>query len=713
MRGAGKTYVGRMAAAALGGKFTDADDVFGEKTQQSVSDFVAANDWAEFRRVETEILREFVQEKTGNHVIALGGGVVESEESRRLLKEHVKAGGNVVFVTRALEDIEGYLDSIGSTAVRPKWGEDFADVFKRREPWYNECSSHEFWNTLIPLAGQSAEEHHTAMKRECERFFGFISGVSDNRPVLDNKTPTSFLSLTFPDVRSALGDIAELTEGADAIELRVDLLSPTGQAPANGNIPPAAYVSQQLSMLRLVSPLPIVYSVRTVDQGGRAPSDNADAYASLVKLGLRSACEYVDLEMAFPDPVLSSLSGQKGTSSIIASWHDWSGDMKWTSSTVQQKFNQCAAHGDIVKIVGTARSVSDNLALAAFVAERNQHQGAKPFLAINMGAHGQLSRILNPTLTPVTHAKMPSVAAPGQLTSKQVLQARHLMGLLPKKQFYLFGSPIGASVSPTLHNTGFGTLGLPHMYGKHETATVDADVERLIRSEDFGGASVTIPLKLAIMDKLDSVSEDAKVIGAVNTIIPRSNPQGGVQLHGDNTDWQAIREAAMTNGASAGCTGLVIGAGGTCRAAIYALYELGAGKILLFNRTRGNADTVAQYFGAEYPIEVIESLETVQGVDVVVSTVPGDSLVLASTGSQEGIMLPENVLSKEKGVAIDLAYKPRDTALVQVANAKEGWNAVTGVEILVLQGLRQFELWTGKKAPGGKIRQAVMAQYNL
>jgi pentafunctional AROM polypeptide len=530
--------------------------------------------------------------------------------------------------------------------------------------------------------------------------------VADNRPTLDNKTPTSFLSLTFPDVGAALADMAELTEGADAIELRVDLLSPSGQAPGNGDIPPAEYVSQQLSMLRLVSPLPIVYSVRTVEQGGRAPSDNAEAYASLVKLGQRSACEYVDLEMAFPDAVLSSLTRSKGNSHMIASWHDWTGKMKWDSSVVEQKYNQCAAHGDVVKIVGTATSVADNLALSAFVTAKTRHEQAKPFLAINMGPHGQLSRILNPTLTPVTHAKMPSVAAPGQLTNKQVLQARHLMGLLPKQQFYQFGSPIGASVSPTLHNTGFETLGLPHLYGKHETAEVDADVERIIRSADFGGASVTIPLKLAIMDKLDSVSDDAKIIGAVNTIIPT---QGG-KLHGDNTDWQAIREAAIQGGAASGCVGLVIGAGGTCRAAIYALYKLGASQILLYNRTRANAESVAASFGSEYAITVIDDLTAVSGADVVISTVPGDSLTLAADG-KDGIALPESVLAKEKGVAIDLAYKPRDTALVRLAVATKGWTAVTGVEILVLQGLRQFELWTGKKAPAGKIRAAVMAQY--
>lgn len=708
MRGAGKTYIGKMAAQALQGEFTDADDVFAERTKMSVSDFVAKNDWAEFRRVEREILSDMTQEKRGNHVIALGGGVVETPEARDLLQQHVEKGGKVVYVTRELAEIEGYLDSIGATAARPKWGEDFATVFERRSPWYKQCSSHEFYNTLEPLAGQSQGEHHTAMRAECERFFRFISGLVSNRPDLESGIPTSFLSLTFADIRPALAQMDELTEGADAVELRVDLLNPSGNAPTTPGLPPISYVAKQLSMLRLVTSLPIVFSVRTKDQGGLASSTDEKAYLDMVRLGVRSACEYVDLEMAWPTSLLDTVKKEKGESHIIASWHDWTGKMKWDGSTVTSKYTQCSSYGDVVKIVGTATSLADNLSLATFA---TSVKTGKPFLGINMGGQGQLSRILNPTLTPVTHASLPSRAAPGQLTNRQVLQGRHLMGLLPTKQFYLFGSPIAASVSPTLHNTGFDTIGIPHNYGRYETTETDEEVRRIIRSPEFGGASVTIPLKLKIMDLLDTVSEDAKVIGAVNTIVPVER-DGQVKLHGDNTDWQAIRQAAQDgfSGSSDGPCGLVIGAGGTCRAAIYALHRLGAKSILLFNRTTANAQTVADSFPAEYGIQVISSLSDLPSESsVVISTVPGISLTLDQ--SPDGIHLPSSILSLKGGIAIDLAYKPHKTALVRLAEKTEGWKAVTGVEILCLQGFKQFELWTGKRAPEGKIREAVMKEY--
>ncbi|WVQ70151.1 pentafunctional AROM polypeptide [Kwoniella botswanensis] len=713
MRGAGKTYIGRLAADVLGGEFTDADDTFFEETKQSVADFVAANSWEEFRRVETEILGRYIQERKGNHVIALGGGVVETEVARQLLQSHVSKGGLVIHVTRALEDIDNFLSSIGNTASRPNWGETFADVFKRREPWYASCSSHEFYNVLEPVGGQSPQQHEQAMRRECGRFFNFIKGIDSNRPRLSADSPTAFLSLTFPDITPALAQIDELTEGADAVELRVDLLNPTGTAPTTPDLPPPSFVAKQLASLRLATSLPIVFSVRSKDQGGMAPSDQPALYQSMVELGIRSACEYVDLEVAWPTDLLQTVSRGKGKSHIIASWHDWTGSMAWDKQAVRSKYSLCSKYGDIVKIVGTAKTLTDNSKLSLFAEEINSQPGSKPLLAINMGSAGQLSRALNPILTPVTHELLPSRAAPGQLTVKQVLQIRNSIGLLPAKKFYLFGSPIAHSVSPTLHNTGFQSLGYPHQYGLHESDKVDQGVLDIIKSPEFGGASVTIPLKLDIIPHLDSVSEDVKIIGAVNTIVPQADGK----LHGENTDWKAIYQATVSdlpaNTKVGQSEGLVIGAGGTCRAAIYALYKVGIKTIYLFNRTLENALKVKDSFPSNYNIVVVDSFDKVVNPSVIISTVPGTSLVLPSS-NDEGIKLPESLLGNGNGgVVIDLAYKPYRTALLELAEiaGKGRWKTVPGVEILVLQGLVQFQLWTGKRAPERKIRESVMSKY--
>lgn len=716
MRGAGKTYIGQIAAETLAGEYTDADDAFIATTGMHVSKYVAEYGWPKFRETETDILATFLREKRGNHVIGLGGGVVESEPARKMLMDHVKDGGVVVHVIRDIEEIEQYLDKIGGTAQRPKWGEDFASVFKRREPWYQECSSHEFVNIIYPIAGQTLTDHHRAMRAECKRFFQFVTGREMNRPVVagPNAQPSAFLSLTFPDLTDALPNMDVLTEGADAIELRIDLLSDDGKTPTKPQLPSGAYVAMQLAQLRLVSSLPIVYSVRSKDQGGWAPSEDAAGYEALVRQGCRMAAEYVDVELAWPADTITRIVAGKRETALIASWHDWTGDMKWNGPEVSAKYADGSRFAEIVKIVGTAKGMGDNAALTTFV-ERKKAAGGKPLLAINMGAMGQLSRALNPVLTPITHDALPSRAAPGQLTAKEVAKTRHLIGLLPARKFWLFGSPIAASVSPTLHNTGFQTLGFPHEYGRCEAATITDEVKERLADPEFGGASVTIPLKLDVMPHLTAVSEHARIIGAVNTVIVRRGENGERELHGDNTDWMAIEEAARANlNPALAATGdvlttLVIGAGGTCRAAIYALHALGSDRIVLYNRTLANAEKVAASFPESYGIVVTDDLASLPADPaVVVSTVPGNSLT--NKQGEEGIYLPPSVLAAKGGVAIDMAYKPYRTALLEAAETA-GWEAVTGIEILCLQGFRQFTLWTGKPAPKHAMRKAAMEQY--
>jgi pentafunctional AROM polypeptide len=108
-------------------------------------------------------------------------------------------------------------------------------------------------------------------------------------------------------------------------------------------------------------------------------------------------------------------------------------------------YGVAAQYGDIVKLVSKATTPSSNLALQAFAASHT----AKPLVALNIGVPGQLSRVLNVCLTPVTHRLLPNEAAPGQLSVAEIHQAQHLCGLLPARQFYLFGTPIGHSMSPT------------------------------------------------------------------------------------------------------------------------------------------------------------------------------------------------------------------------------------------------------------------------
>ncbi|KAJ3503558.1 hypothetical protein NLJ89_g8376 [Agrocybe chaxingu] len=568
MRGTGKTFVGNMAAAALSWVCIDADTYFEEKYKIGVREFVHQQGWPAFRDAEVAVLKELLQEKGEGHIISLGGGIVETPAARDLLREYADKKGPVVHVVRPISDIIAYLDS---ESARPAYGEPIADVFRRREPWFTESSNFIFDNHF----GAEASPTDKSTFDEVSRFFKHITGEQPN--LARNLKPGSrsyFLSLTYPNITQAFPHMEELTEGVDALELRVDLLrSPKDYETIGHSMPPLSYVQEQVAALRRVSSLPIVFTVRTKSQGGSFPDGAPKESFDLLRLALQLGIEYIDVETTLPEKQIKGLSARKGNSQIIASWHDWSGGLKWDGPLVKEKYELASRVGDIVKIVGKASTIKDNFALYEFVSSMNAKAGSKPMIAINMGVEGQMSRILNSTFSPVSHPLLPNKAAPGQLSFKQIQQALHLLGLQPAQRFYLFGTPISQSMSPTLHNTGFNILGLPHRYELLETKDVGEEIKIAITSPDFGGASVTIPFKLDVMPLLDRLTPAAEAIGAVNTIIPRDtlgDGSGGRILVGDNTDWLGINAAISSKlGASPRIpAALVIGAGGTARAAI-------------------------------------------------------------------------------------------------------------------------------------------------
>ncbi|KAG6916998.1 hypothetical protein DXG01_004343 [Tephrocybe rancida] len=711
MRGSGKTFVGNAAAAALSWTCVDADTYFEEKLQIGVRAFVHEKGWPAFRAAETEILKELLKEKAKNHVISLGGGIVETPEARELLKEYAAKSGPVVHLSRSQEEVVKYL--LEETA-RPAYGESIQDVFRRREPWFAECSNYDFVNHF----GPNTSKTERGTRDEIARFFRHISGQYPN--VAPNVAPglrSYFLSLTYPDVTQAFPKIDEIIEGADALELRVDLLRSAEDYNSPEAVPSKTFVADQVAALRRVTSLPIVFTVRTVSQGGAFPDTATEAVFGLLDLALRLGIEYVDVEITLPQKYIRDLFSRKGSSQIIASYHDWSGRLQWGGPVIKEKYELANQFGDIIKIVGKANSLQDNFQLYEFVAKANSLPQSKPILAINMGVEGQMSRILNSTFSPITHPLLPIKAAPGQLSFKQVQEALHLLGLLPTRRFYLFGTPIAHSMSPTLHNTGFKILGLPHKYELLETAEVGEEIKAAIAAPDFGGASVTIPHKLDVIPLLDELSPAAEAIGAVNTITPRATTVDGKtwKLYGDNTDWLGIRDSIGDHVSNID-TALIIGAGGTARAAIYALQALQAKTIYLHNRTTEKAQELAAAF-PNAQIQVLAAIEQwpsgVTPPSVIVSTVPAT----AQTPATEHNVFPlsSKLFEYRNGpaVVVDMAYKPHETPLLKLAKeVGENWNTVPGLEVLLKQGYVQFEKWTGRQCPRGEVASIVRSKYN-
>ncbi|CAN0212021.1 unnamed protein product, partial [Discosporangium mesarthrocarpum] len=364
---------------------------------------------------------------------------------------------------------------------------------------------------------------------------------------LDMGKDTFFLSLTFKDFGPHTVLLPELTEGVDAMELRVDLL---------GNHNPYS-VLQQLSILRRhTGRMPVVFTVRSKGQCGAFP-DDPDALFKLAHWGLRAGAEVLDIEANWPMPYREALirearENYPGTV-LVGSYHVVG--RKTTQEEARELFKECYHDGavDAVKVVTTATEPEDSFRVHAAAMSLEL---PVPYIGLCLTPTGKLSRVLNSRFTPVTHERLPSVAAPGQMTSAEIMRYRAELGVTPPQSFFLFGHPISASPSPNMHNAGFSYCGLPHTYSLSEGKD-PALMAKVLSQGGFGGASVTIPHKENVVQYLDEVSPAAQAIGAVNTVVVAADPATGARrLWGDNTDWLGILRPVRARLEDSGRSGL-------------------------------------------------------------------------------------------------------------------------------------------------------------
>ncbi|KAF9432179.1 3-dehydroquinate dehydratase (3-dehydroquinase) [Entomortierella beljakovae] len=627
MRGAGKTTMGLYASKTLKRPFEDVDQYFEKKLSTTIPEFIKEHGWPAFREQEAKMLSELLEKYPSGYVISCGGGIVETESSREVLKKYTTEGGIVLHLVRSINEIEEYLNK---DKTRPMYGESMRDVWNRREGWYRECCNFEFVVAGQHLKGIEAEDakEWALVDSIFDRFLKVIVKPNNAktqkqsvRSQVDAK-PTFFLSLTLPDITPALPHLSKLTLGVDAIELRVDLL----KAPES-EFTFRDYVAQQVSLLRRHSDLPIIYTVRSISQGGQWPDNDVHGMVSLLEDGLEWGVEYLDVEIGLPRSEIDRVLARRGNSIIIASWHDCKGVVAWSSESMKSQYKIAKSISpDVIKLIGTAKSMKDNFECSEFTTKHTAKPDDLPLIAMNMGAQGQFL---------------------------------------------------------------------------HETAEVDDSIVAKIRAPEFGGASVTIPHKIDIISKLDETTEHAKAIGAVNTVIPIVNEGGETVLVGDNTDWLGIYHqieghlSSTTAVTPSSMKGLVIGAGGTSRAGLYALHRLGVKDISIFNRTMVKAQAVADSFKDLFEVKVLGSNDLVKHAgahfDLIVSTVPGT----IDTAS----MFDESVFGsreKRRGVAVEMAYTPRITRFLKLAS-HSGWACVEGSQVLIEQGGWQSLKWTGRK----------------
>jgi 3-dehydroquinate dehydratase / shikimate dehydrogenase len=434
-----------------------------------------------------------------------------------------------------------------------------------------------------------------------------------------------------------------------------------------------------------------VATCRCEVNGGKFAGSNIEAIEILLKAA-EAGFQLIDVELEsvekLPKATLEKLRATGAA--LIVSYHDFHGtkDLDGILARITP-FNP-----EFIKIVPTARSLADNITLMRFL-ERVEDSHNSSVVGICMGEAGVISRILGlraGSAFTFAAATPGEETAPGQIAARTLLETYRVDQVDAATKVYgVAGNPIGSSLSPLMMNTAFRRETVNAVYLALQTSKVD-DLFKLVREIPIQGVSITMPLKQDIIPLLERTDPLSTKIGAVNTIF---RAQDG-KFYGFNTDVAGIIAPLERRMALAGTKVLVLGAGGVGRAAVFGLRDKGA-DVWILNRTPETAQKLARQAGAK---TIKRDAVAKAGFDIIINATP-----VGMTGNKAAPLLgPEDLNCR---LVFDLVYNPLETPLLRTARQK-GIAVITGVEMFVQQGARQFEIWTGKPAPEEEMLRVVL-----
>ncbi len=349
-------------------------------------------------------------------------------------------------------------------------------------------------------------------------------------------------------------------------------------------------------------------------------------------------------------------------------------------------------HPDFIKIVPTAKTLSDNVTLMRFIERMEDHSN---IIGICMGDAGIISRVLGVragSAFTFAAATTGEETGPGQIAARTLIETYRIDQVDAATKVYgVAGNPIRSSLSPIMMNTAFRRETVNAVYLALQANKL-SDLLKLVHEIPIQGLSVTMPLKEEIMAHLEKTDPLSAKIGACNTVL---RAQDG-KLYGFNTDVAGITGPLEKRMSLRGAKALVLGAGGAARAAVFGLRDKGA-EVFILNRTAETAQKLARQSGSK----------TIKK-DAVAKT-PFDVIINATPVGMAGIKANQLLEAKDLNTKLvfDLVYNPLETPLLRMARQK-GIPIITGIEMFVQQGARQFEIFTGKPAPEEEMLRVVI-----
>lgn len=452
---------------------------------------------------------------------------------------------------------------------------------------------------------------------------------------------------------------------------------------------PAAFPAELQSFFAARPRVTTIATCRRTAFGGNFPG-TAEEQLDLLTEAATAGCRLVDIEVETAEELgTAAMERLRAVGAVvILSWHDFQG----TPELLPVYERLQAFTPDFIKIVPTARTLTDSLLLLDLLETRSADGR---LIAMSMGQKGVLTRVLGPRFGSAFTFAAPDGGdgtAPGQVPLSTLRDLYRVDRITATTALYaVAGDPIGASLSPRMHNTAFRAAGLDAAYLPLETA--DPQELRLVMDRlDLRGLSITMPLKEFVVPLLTTRSTSVEQMGACNTLLRGENGS----LHGDNTDVAGIIDPLEQRATLAEKRVLVLGAGGAARAAVFGLRGHGA-EVFVLNRTESRARDLAAEAGAH--VQARETLAATR-FDIIINSTP-----YGMRGKDIQPPITPNEMNCD--LFFDLVYNPVETPLLRIAEQR-GIPVIPGVAMFVAQGMAQFRLWTGTPAPHGAMRQAVL-----
>lgn len=646
VRGVGKSSLGFLAASAYTRRLLESDRAFSDATGSTRTAFRKHQGTAEYHRKHCEVLKRLLETNSKNCVIVCSFADLESDGAQ-IIQEFSQTHP-VIYVTRDIPGIQAY--------IRVWTEERIEDLTRASEALLRECSNYEFFNVTETIDSSSRQSDGSrsqysrctngpflTLKRAEHDFLKLLRNIVGDHdrgrshqsayPLsqisVDKLEFTSAVTFTADDVVTRRFDLDDAQVGVDAIQLHISTSPRHGESWKLGKHSCFNLVNEAFAILRRSTILPIAIVVTRNDRPSKQVSR-----PELLEYCLRLGPDYCALDLILDDQHLKQLLSSKGGTKIIGEFlFSERVAAGWQSQQCLDIYRKGHSLGcDLVKIIMPRGTLADSFAIQAFQQRIREmyHDQGPGLIAYCTGMQGRTSMCFNNILTPVAPMNRLSESALLQipagsgsdaplLTSKERNAALFASFVHEPMRFLIYGANVSFSLSPAMHNAAYEACGMPHTYRTHSASSLE-DFVALVREPDFGGAAIVQPFKTKALPMMDVLSPQAKAIGALNTVIPlrdesiiksvstevgifrERNRTGEVKaLYGDNTDWIGIR-ACIRRGLSPAntvrpqSTGLVCGAGGMARAAIYAMISLGVQNIFVCNRTRGNAEELAEHY---------------------------------------------------------------------------------------------------------------------